>query len=58
MTAKRKPIYLAPGAGRRYSLGGESSSIFKADGDETAETFSVSEWWLEARTTGPPFARE
>lgn len=48
----RKPIYLPPGEGRRYSLG-RGSAIFKADGDETAGTFSVSEWWLEAKTKGP-----
>ncbi|HLM47160.1 MAG TPA: hypothetical protein VK458_25055 [Myxococcaceae bacterium] len=50
---KRAPIYLAPGAGRRYPMG-RISSTFKADGDETAGTFSVSEWWLEANTKGPP----
>ena len=50
---KRTPIYLAPGAGRSYPMG-RISSTFKADGDETAGTFSVSEWWLEANTKGPP----
>jgi len=49
---KRNPIYLAPGAGRAYPMG-RISSTFKADGDETAGTFSVSEWWLEANTKGP-----
>jgi len=52
-TKKRAPIYLAPGAGRRYPMG-RISSTFKADGDATAGTFSVSEWWLEANTKGPP----
>src|SRR4051812_46422153 len=49
---QRKPICLAPGEGRRYSLG-NGSAIFKADGDETGGTFSVSEWWLDAKTQGP-----
>lgn len=49
---KRKAIYLAPGDGRRYPMG-RVSSTFKADGDETAGTFSVSEWWLEPNTQGP-----
>ncbi len=28
-------------------------SIFKADGVETDERYSVSEWWLEAGQPGP-----
>jgi quercetin dioxygenase-like cupin family protein len=28
-------------------------AIFLADGDETASRYSISEWWLEARTCGP-----
>jgi mannose-6-phosphate isomerase-like protein (cupin superfamily) len=49
---KRKPIILAPGEGRTYSMG-RMSSVFKADGAETAKTYSVSEWWLEPNTKGP-----
>jgi mannose-6-phosphate isomerase-like protein (cupin superfamily) len=49
---ERKPIILAPGQGRTYSMG-RMSSVFKADGAETAETYSVSEWWLEPNTKGP-----
>lgn len=33
---------------------GRISSVFKADGDETGNTFSISEWWLEPNTKGPP----
>jgi quercetin dioxygenase-like cupin family protein len=32
---------------------GRISAVFKADGAETAEQYSVSEWWLEAHTQGP-----
>jgi quercetin dioxygenase-like cupin family protein len=32
---------------------GRISALFKADGDETAEAYSISEWWLEANTKGP-----
>ena len=49
---KRKPIVLTPGAGRPYPMG-RISAVFKADGDETAKGYSVSEWWLEPNTKGP-----
>ncbi len=52
-TRKRKPIILAAGAGRSYPMG-RISSVFKADGAETGNTYSVSEWWLEPNTRGPP----
>ncbi|MEO8738346.1 MAG: cupin domain-containing protein [Casimicrobiaceae bacterium] len=32
---------------------GRISAVFKADGEETASKYSVSEWWLEPRTQGP-----
>jgi quercetin dioxygenase-like cupin family protein len=51
-TKKRKPIILAPGAGRSYPMG-RIWSVFKADGAETGNTYSVSEWWLEPDTQGP-----
>lgn len=51
MTA-RKPIALAPGDGRHYDMGRITAS-FKADGAETAARYCVSEWFLEANTTGP-----
>ncbi len=50
--SKRKPIVLAPGGGRSYPMG-RIQAIFKADGEETQGRYSVSEWWLEADTTGP-----
>ena len=48
----RQPIVLASGQGRAYPMG-RIHAVFKADGDETAGRYSVSEWWLEAHTQGP-----
>ena len=32
---------------------GRISAVFKADGAETADRYSISEWWLEPHTQGP-----
>jgi len=48
----RKAIFLRPGEGRAYPMG-RIWSIFKADGEETAKGYSISEWWLEPHTKGP-----
>jgi len=48
----RKPIFLSPGEGRHYSMGG-IAALFKADGAESAGQYSISEWWLEPFTQGP-----
>lgn len=48
----RKAKFLLPGEGRSYSMG-SISALFKADGDETAGSYSISEWWLEPYTKGP-----
>ncbi len=32
---------------------GRISAVFKADGSETQGQYTVSEWWLEANSTGP-----
>lgn len=45
-------IYLPNGSGRAYPLG-RMRSVFKADGEETTDTYSISEWWLEPHTAGP-----
>lgn len=46
---KRAPIFLAPGEGRDDPMG-RIRALFKADRDETAGRYSISEWWLEPRT--------
>lgn len=48
----RAGIFLAPGDGRPYPMG-RISALFKADGSETQNQYSISEWWLEPRTQGP-----
>ena len=49
---KREPVFLKPGGGRAYPMG-RISSVFKADREETASQYSISEWWLEPNTKGP-----
>jgi mannose-6-phosphate isomerase-like protein (cupin superfamily) len=51
-TSGRSVLILRPGEGRAYPMG-RISAIFKADGVETANQFSISEWWLEPHTQGP-----
>ena len=48
----RKPIVIGPEQGRVYPMG-RLRAVFKADCEETASGYSVSEWWLEPRTRGP-----
>ena len=48
----RGPIVLRPGEGRRYRMG-RMEACFKADEEETARGYSISEWWLEPHTQGP-----
>jgi len=50
--AKSSVVIRKPGAGRKYPMG-RISAVFKADGKETRNRYSVSEWWLEAKTKGP-----
>ena len=51
-TNPRKPIVLGPGEGRNYPMG-RISALFKADGQETGQGYSISEWWLEPNCKGP-----
>jgi quercetin dioxygenase-like cupin family protein len=51
-SGQRTPIFRAPGEGRSYPMG-RIRAVFKADGAETDGAYSISEWWLEANTTGP-----
>jgi quercetin dioxygenase-like cupin family protein len=48
----RKPLIIPPEHGRVYEMG-RMCAIFKADTDESANRYSVSEWWLEPQTRGP-----
>lgn len=48
----RQPVVLLPGEGRPYPMG-RIGALFKADGNETAGRYSISEWWLEPHTQGP-----
>ncbi|MDF1747495.1 MAG: cupin domain-containing protein [Alphaproteobacteria bacterium] len=48
----RQPILIEPDAGRVYDMG-RIQAVFKADGSETANRYSISEWWLEPYTQGP-----
>lgn len=48
----RVAIVLPPGQGRSYPMG-RIAAVFKADGDETQNGYSISEWWLEPHTQGP-----
>ena len=51
-STNRRPVFLAPGEGRNYPMG-RISALFKADGAETGNAYSISEWWLEPNTKGP-----
>lgn len=50
--SSRAATALGPGEGRHYAMG-RIQAVFKADGAETANRYSVSEWWLEPKTKGP-----
>jgi quercetin dioxygenase-like cupin family protein len=50
--AGRTPVILAPGQGRSYPMG-RLLAVFKADGAETGQGYSISEWWLDPHTKGP-----
>ena len=44
-------LILHPGDGRSYELG-DLRAVFKADEAETAERYSISEWWREPGCAG------
>jgi mannose-6-phosphate isomerase-like protein (cupin superfamily) len=50
--AVRRPVVLGPGEGRAYPMG-RLSAVFNADGAETRQMYSISEWWLDPHTKGP-----
>ena len=51
-SSTRSGIVRLPGEGRAYPMG-RIRAIFKADGDETKNGYSISEWWLDPHTQGP-----
>lgn len=51
-TKPTDPIILTAQEGRKYNCG-TMTAIFKADENETAEKYSISEWWLEPNSAGP-----
>lgn len=48
----RTPVILPPDGGRDWPMG-RIRALFKADGEETRQRYSISEWWLEPHCTGP-----
>lgn len=52
MDPRKSVLYVPAGEGRAYDMGAMQST-FLADGAETADTYSISEWWLEPGTPGP-----
>jgi mannose-6-phosphate isomerase-like protein (cupin superfamily) len=45
-------LLLKKGKGRIYNCG-TMTAVFKADENETANKYSISEWWLEPNSNGP-----
>jgi quercetin dioxygenase-like cupin family protein len=48
----RSPLIVRPAEGRTYEMG-RMRAVFFADGSETSDRYSISEWWLQPRTRGP-----
>ncbi|MEP9389103.1 cupin domain-containing protein [Mesorhizobium sp. KR9-304] len=48
----RPPIVRLPGEGREYTMP-TMHAVFHADGTETGDAYSVSEWRLEPKSDGP-----
>ena len=55
MENQLKPIVSHSTDGRSYKLGAKQNTevIFKADGDEVANQYAITEWWMEAGGPGP-----
>ena len=50
-----KPIVSSASEGRMYELGAQKSTqvLFKADGEEVANQYAITEWWMEEDGPGP-----
>mmetsp|Transcript_118691 Transcript_118691/g.343303 ORF Transcript_118691/g.343303 Transcript_118691/m.343303 type:complete len:181 (+) Transcript_118691:225-767(+) len=53
MEKSPKAVIRKPGEGRAYKMG-RVTAVFMADNEETGHASSISEWWLEPNTEGPP----
>jgi mannose-6-phosphate isomerase-like protein (cupin superfamily) len=51
MSTNEQPIVLLPGKGRSYACG-PMTAVFKADGTETGDRYSVSEWVVAPHSPG------
>lgn len=49
---EKDSLFLKSGEGRIYNCG-TMTAIFKADENETANNYSISEWWLDPNSDGP-----
>lgn len=52
MDRRRDPVVRLAGDGREYRMP-KMHALFHADGEETGDTYSVSEWRLEPNSDGP-----
>ncbi len=48
----KPPLIIGPNQGRTYDMGRMRATFF-ADGEQTDNRYSISEWFLESRTKGP-----
>jgi mannose-6-phosphate isomerase-like protein (cupin superfamily) len=48
----RSPLFRPPDEGRAYPMG-RIQALFLADGTETDDRYSISQWWLDPHTKGP-----
>jgi len=55
MKNQPKPIISQPSEGRLYKLGKQQNTevLFKADGEEVANQYAITEWWMEKGGPGP-----
>ena len=55
MTTPRQPILNHPNDGRIYKLGAAENTqvIFKADGEEVANQYAITEWWMDQSAPSP-----
>lgn len=49
---KSQKVFLKAREGRSYDMG-PMKAVFKADGVETGNKYSISEWWLDPKSKGP-----